>query len=143
VQPIIRYDIGDRVVLRPQPCACGSPLPAIEVQGRVDDTVVLQGEGGRAVRLLPLALTTVLEDDAGVYDFQIVQDGAHALRLSVAGEAAPDATKRARSALAAFLDRQGLSGVHIDAHSCPACERGRSGKVQRVVAAPVKEAETV
>jgi phenylacetate-CoA ligase len=28
VQPFLRYDLGDRVLLRPDPCPCGSPLPA-------------------------------------------------------------------------------------------------------------------
>jgi phenylacetate-coenzyme A ligase PaaK-like adenylate-forming protein len=28
VQPIVRYDLGDSVLLRPDPCPCGSPLPA-------------------------------------------------------------------------------------------------------------------
>lgn len=33
VQPILRYDLGDRVLARPDPCPCGSPLPAIRVRG--------------------------------------------------------------------------------------------------------------
>ncbi len=28
VQPIIRYDLGDSVTARPDPCPCGNPLPA-------------------------------------------------------------------------------------------------------------------
>jgi len=140
VQPLIRCDLGDRVLLRAERCACGSPLPAIEVQGRVDDMVVLRSEAGRAVRLLPLALTTVLEDEAGVFDFQIVQQGEHALRLSVGGGAPATTVQHARSALGAYLRRQGLPKVHIDACRSAAGVRGRSGKVQRVVAEPVSEA---
>ena len=34
VQPLIRYDQGDSVTLRPDACPCGSPLPAIRVVGR-------------------------------------------------------------------------------------------------------------
>ena len=41
VQPIIRYDLGDSVIAKPEPCACGSPLPAIRVEGRHDDVVSL------------------------------------------------------------------------------------------------------
>jgi len=136
-QPLIRCDVGDRVFIRPERCACGSPFPAIEVEGRVDDMLVLHGDDGRAVRLLPLALTTVLEDDAGVFDFQIVQRGAGDLRLTIGGGAAPATLNRARSALAAYLRQQGLPKVRIDAHGSAARVRGRSGKVQRVVAEPV------
>src|SRR4029434_4157611 len=28
-QPLIRYDLGDRVLTKPDPCRCGSELPAI------------------------------------------------------------------------------------------------------------------
>lgn len=38
VQPIIRYEVGDRVVMSEQPCACGSRLPRIaRVEGRTAD----------------------------------------------------------------------------------------------------------
>ena len=33
VQPIIRYDLGDSIIAKPEPCACGSRLPAIQVEG--------------------------------------------------------------------------------------------------------------
>ena len=39
VQPIVRYDLGDRVRAATARCACGSPLPAIQVEGRCDDVV--------------------------------------------------------------------------------------------------------
>jgi len=135
-QPLIRYDLGDRVRLRAERCACGSPLPAIEVQGRIDDMLVLRGDGGGKVRLLPLALTTVLEDEAGVFDFQIVQCGESALRLTIGGAVDTTALQHARSSLAAYLRRQGLARVRIDARRCTPGVRGRSGKVQRVVAEP-------
>ena len=138
VQPLIRYDLGDRVVVHPQRCACGSPLPTIDVQGRCDDMVVLRNGRGRGVRLLPLALTTVLEDDAGVFDFQLVQLDACALQLTVGADAG--STERARAALVAYLKRQGLPHVRIEAQAGMHRVQGRSGKLQRVVA---REAETL
>ncbi|MBX3604758.1 MAG: phenylacetate--CoA ligase family protein [Piscinibacter sp.] len=135
VQPLIRYDLGDRVTLHPQHCACGSPLPVLEVQGRVDDSLVLRDTRGHAVRLLPLALTTVMEDEAGVLDFQIVQRGERALELSVGAPEGEAALVRSRAALRAYLRSQGLAGVQLRAHTGPPPQRGRSGKLQRVVAA--------
>ena len=73
VQPLIRYDLGDQVTLQAGPCGCGSPLPVIRVQGRQDDALHMAGRGGRPVTLLPMALSTVLEDDAGVFDFYLRQ----------------------------------------------------------------------
>jgi phenylacetate-coenzyme A ligase PaaK-like adenylate-forming protein len=34
VQPIIRYDLGDSILVKPDPCGCGSPLPALRAEGR-------------------------------------------------------------------------------------------------------------
>jgi len=136
VQPLIRYELGDRVAVAPQACPCGSPLPAIEVQGRVDDVIVMHDDHRRPVRLLPLALTTVLEDQAHVFDFLLTQQGHHALRLRVGehGEAGQRAAQRARQALGDYLQRQGLPDVQLDCACGRTGHRGRSGKVQRVVA---------
>ena len=137
LQPLIRYDLGDSVTLHSRRCACGSHLPVIEVQGRSDDTLRLGAPGSHAVSVLPLALSTVLEDDAGLFDFQLVQLGPCELllRTGMRGEAAGEVLRRARTALAAFLALQGLTGVQIHCRSGEPGRRGRSGKVQRVVAA--------
>jgi phenylacetate-coenzyme A ligase PaaK-like adenylate-forming protein len=136
VQPLIRYDLGDCVRLHAKHCACGSSLPVIDVQGRVDDSVVLNDAAGRAVRLLPLALTTVMEDEAGVYDFQILQQGHDALLLHVAahGDDGSKQLERAQRALCHYLRAQGLAGVSVRGQSGKPGACGRSGKVQRVVA---------
>jgi len=83
VQPLIRYDLGDRARRHAGVCSCGSHLPVIDVQGRCDDTLRLGRPQGRFVSVLPLALSTVLEDDAGLFDFQLVQQGPCELLLRV------------------------------------------------------------
>jgi len=135
VQPLIRYDLGDRVTFSATPCRCGSSLPAIEVEGRVDECVLLHDDQGHDVRLLPLALTTVLEDQAGVYDFKLEQEDANSLLLSVAaaGTAGESALRRARTMLRSFLRQQGLTHVRLHGHCGTPSRRGASGKVQRVV----------
>jgi phenylacetate-coenzyme A ligase PaaK-like adenylate-forming protein len=138
VQPLIRYDLGDRVVLQSQACACGSALPVVRVDGRSDDTLSLHTASGHAVRLLALALTTVLEEEAGLFDFQLEQTGLCALRLRSAlqGEAADLALRRGRDALAAMLARHGLGAVTIRLRSGVPNRRGPGGKVRRVIALP-------
>jgi phenylacetate-CoA ligase len=138
VQPLIRYDLGDRVTLQVQACACGSALPVIEVQGRDDDILRLGEPGMPLVQVLPLALSTVLEDDAGLFDFQIVQQGPSELLLRTGshGDEASRTLGRARAALMAFLEQQGAVGVHIHCHSGQPARHGRSGKIQRVIALP-------
>jgi phenylacetate-coenzyme A ligase PaaK-like adenylate-forming protein len=70
LQPIIRYELGDRVTIRPDRCTCGSPLPAIEVEGRTDDVITFPGSEGDPVQILPLALTTVIEAAQAYIDFR-------------------------------------------------------------------------
>lgn len=137
VQPLIRYDLGDRVTLQPGRCACGSALPVIEVEGRCDDSLRL-GSGARPVHVLPLALSTVLEDEAGLYDFQLVQQGPSQLllRTGLSGQQAEESLRRGRVALAAYLSRLGAPRVRIECHCGQPAHPGRSGKLQRVIALP-------
>ncbi len=137
-QPLIRYDLGDRITLAPQRCSCGSVLPVIDVQGRCDDVLVLTGPKGRPVTLLPLALTTVLEDEARLIDYQLLQRDAHTLLLRV--PLSPDQTSEtldhACTLLRAWCRQQGLPNVDLIGEAGPLLPRGRSGKVQRVVRLP-------
>ena len=135
VQPLIRYDLGDRLRFHDRPCACGSPFPVIEVRGRSDDTLRL-GDGDREIRVSPLAVSTVLEDDAGLFDFQLVQRGPSRLELTtrLRGRAALQDLHRGRDALQAFIDGQGARGVSIRCRCVEPIRQGESGKIKRVVA---------
>ncbi|MDP3251811.1 MAG: AMP-binding protein [Hydrogenophaga sp.] len=138
VQPLIRYDLGDRVTFQSAPCACGSHLPVITVSGRDDDTVQLPGgQRGTPVSVVPLAVSTVLED-AGLFDFQLLQESAGELLLttSLSGKTAQRQLDSARQKLEAFLFGQGARGVHVKCRSGVIPRSGRSGKVQRVISTP-------
>lgn len=60
-QPIVRYDLGDAVLLRPDPCPCGDPLPAIQVQGRSADLLTFPARTGPPVTIAPLTISLALE----------------------------------------------------------------------------------
>jgi phenylacetate-CoA ligase len=72
VQPILRYDLGDSILLRPDPCPCGSPLPAIHVQGRAANVLTFPTDRGEQVSIVPLAFDTLLARIRGIELFQIV-----------------------------------------------------------------------
>jgi len=136
VQPLIRYDLGDRVKLHREACACGCTLPVIEVEGRQDDALVMAGRDGQPVTLLPLALTTVLEDQAGVFDFHVRQrdDRTLVLRLPMQGSDGVMAVARCRAVLKKFAFEQELKPIHVLGELGQAVPRGRSGKAKRIVA---------
>ena len=91
-----------------------------------------------AVQILPLALCTVLENDAGLFDFQLVQRGPNELSLSTSacGASAESGLRQTRAVLSGFLAAQGAGKVRIDCHSRRPRRLGRTGKLQRVIAAP-------
>lgn len=137
VQPLIRYDLGDCVTLCTAPCRCGSHHPVIEVQGRDDDTLHLAGAPGKpVVCVVPLAVSTVLEEEAGLFDFQLVQQGPRDLLLKThdRGAQATRTLHRARAVLRAFLAAQGAPDVHIQCRVGESAVCGRSGKTRRVIA---------
>lgn len=132
IQPIVRYDLGDSVTVQAADCPCGSPLPAIRAEGRRDDVLCLRGRDGSAIRLSPLAVTTVMEEVTGNHRFQVVQTAPDAidLRLGDRGE-----WHAAHAALAAFLRQQSLANVRVRlADEAPAPDP-RSGKLREVVVA--------
>jgi phenylacetate-CoA ligase len=134
VQPIIRYDLGDRVRVQATPCACGSALPAIEVEGRRDEVVTFTARDGTPVRLIPLALTTVIEEAAHVYCFQIIQQAPDRLELRLTAANRRRAGAAARRALRELLDRNALQHVTVTlATEEPQCDP-RDGKLRQVIA---------
>lgn len=137
VQPIIRYDLGDRIALHDAPCPCGTRLPVIQVEGRSGDVVHLGTPGAGQAKVSGLALTSLLESVAGLSDFQLIQQAPDELMLHT--ELPPSSAKaildRARSALQGFLKRQGAQGVRIHCHAGRPSLRARNGKVRRLIMA--------
>ena len=138
IQPVIRYDLGDSIVERPDRCECGSPLPAIRAEGRRDDVLALRATDGSVVRLSPLALTTVVEDAAAGHRFQLVQTGPDHIALRLEACAASERNARwhaAERALHAYLAHQALDNVRVTLDTHPPVTDARSGKFREVIAA--------
>ncbi len=136
VQPLVRYDLGDKVSMPAGRCECGSPLPVLQVQGRHDEPLVMAGYKGQPVTLLPLALSTVLEDNAGVFDFYLLQIDACTLELHLPleGKAGQQALARCSTELQTFATAMGLAPIKVHGKLGPVAPRGRSGKACRIVA---------
>ena len=136
VQPLVRYNLSDHITLHPERCPCGSPLPVISVQGRHDEPLVMAGANGQLVTLLPMALSTVLEDEAGVFDFYLHQldDCTLVLHLPLEGDVGRAAVARGCAALVAFATAQGVVAIEVQAQLGQAVPRGRSGKACRITA---------
>jgi len=139
VQPILRYDIGDRVTMTPLPCPCGSPLPGIQVEGRRDDVLSLRAKSGGTVALLPMSLSTVVEETPGVRSYQLIQAGPDRIRLRVEEVPGHD-RKRVCDDLAArlrtFLSSQGAAPVDVETTEERPVRDRAGGKLRQVIADP-------
>ena len=125
VQPIIRYDLGDSVLQRPDPCPCGNPLPAIRVTGRAADVLTFPTNDGAHASIAPLAFSLVLDRVAGVEKAQIVQTAPDRLRMRLRIHSRADVEKvwrEAHRAVTALLTEHGLREVTV--------ERGDEAPVQ-------------
>lgn len=133
VQPILRYDLGDRILQRPDPYPCGNPLPAIRVRGRAADILTFPTERGEKVAMPSLALE--IDHVPGVELFQIVQTAPTQLRVRLhpAADADPNRVWRAvHSELTKLLNEHGLGQVSVELAAEPPVPSS-AGKYRTVI----------
>ena len=135
VQPLIRYDLGDRVTVVVDPCACGNRLPAIRVEGRTGDLLVFAAPGGRSVSILPLALGTVIEETPGVDRFQAIRTGPTTVSVRLEFSPGADPSRvwaEVDRRLSAFLAEQGVLAASIEHSVKPLAIDPKTGKFHQV-----------
>lgn len=135
VQPILRYDLGDSVLQRPDACPCGSPLPAIRVQGRAADVLTVAPAAGPAVRLAPLLFDALVDRVPGLERLQIVQTAPDALRVRLRVSVAADAEAvwgRLAKELQELLARQQAGAIRVERGAEPP-EQTAGGKYRTVL----------
>jgi len=132
VQPILRYDLGDSVIERPDACPCGNPLQAIRVQGRSSEALRFPTSGGAEVLVPPLAAEIDVPD---VELMQIVQVTPTTLRVRLkfaAGANGDQLWQLVHAKMAGLLSRYGLGEVRIErAEEAPVQSVG--GKYRAVI----------
>ena len=105
--------------------------------GRRDDVLRVPSlrRKGETVSLLPMALCTVVEEQCGLFDFQLQQRDTHTLVLRVPheGEEAHAVIDRCRDALQHFATAQGAEPIHVLGEVGVTVPRGRSGKACRML----------
>ena len=89
-QPFLRYDQGDSVIQRPDPCPCGNPLPAIQVLGRAGDELVFSDLNGQQVKINLILISTEIDRVPGLDLFQLVMTSPTAMRVRLVPAASSD-----------------------------------------------------
>lgn len=83
VQPIIRYDQGDSITLRPDSCPCGNPFPAIRVMGRKNDMLRMRTADGEQKLLSPMTFYILLDMIPTLRRWQVIQKGPSTISLRI------------------------------------------------------------
>ena len=135
VQPVIRYRLGDCVVLDAEPCACARALPTIRLEGRTDEILRVPRTGGREVALLPMAVATVIEETPGVRRYQVLQTAPSTLTVRLETDPGADRTEvwfRVWARFAALLQAKHAAGVALQLAREGPQANPRSGKLRHV-----------
>ncbi|MBR0139831.1 MAG: phenylacetate--CoA ligase family protein [Firmicutes bacterium] len=134
-QPFIRYEVTDRVIMHREPCGCGRLSPWIELEGRTDDVTSFT-EGGKTVRIAPLAVYAALKEVHELRRFQVLVYPENRVELRIEEAEGADraaAFEKAKARLCEYLASQGVFDVSVSlSELCPRQDPG-SGKFKHIV----------
>lgn len=109
IQPFIRYELTDRVIVHDEKCKCGKTSHWIEIEGRTDD--ILEFENG--VLIAPMSFYKILEEIKEITRFQLVQRAKNKLELRLNSVNRELAFKNANEELQNFLKGKGINNTEI------------------------------
>ena len=109
-QIMARYRMNDLLRLSEGPCACGSPLRALdEIVGRMDDVFVFDRADGARVLVTPDVMRNAVLDAArDIADFRILREGRDTVALVLQPALSAASADAALAALAHVFAQRGL-----------------------------------
>jgi putative adenylate-forming enzyme len=132
-QPLIRYEMSDRVAALEGVCACGRPFMRIaSVEGREEDVLTMSGRGGEVARVHPNVFHGPL-DLLAVGGWQVVQTGPSSIRVLLAEPYEVDEAG-AVVELRASLDRAGVPQATVEIERVRSIPRTALGKAPLIKA---------
>lgn len=128
IQPFIRYELTDRVIVHDEGCACGRTSYWLEIEGRTDD--ILTFEGG--IDIAPMSLYKILEEVPDIRRFQLIQKASDEVELRLIADDRVKAFEEAKKALQGFFVSKGIANLKIAlSEDDPAADR-ISGKFKHI-----------
>ena len=127
IQPFIRYELTDRVIVHNEKCKCGRTTRWLEIEGRTDDIL----EFGKGIRIAPMSLYKVLEEVKEVRRFQLIQRSPDRVELRLVSDDPEEAFARAKHDLQAFFENKGLTVEIIKSDESPKADE-ISGKFKHI-----------
>ena len=108
IQPFIRYELTDRIILHGEQCRCGRQNRWLEIEGRTDD-ILSFGD----VNIAPMSLYKILEEVKPIRRFQLVQRSENRLELRMISDDPETAFADAKRGLLGYFEERGLHDIEI------------------------------
>jgi len=128
IQPFIRYELTDRVILHNEKCKCGKTTRWLEIEGRTDDIL----EFANGILIAPMSFYKILQEVKEIKRFQLVQNAQDKLELRIVAEDREQAFNNAKDKLEEFLNSKGVSNVEITLSDKSPQANKTSGKFNHV-----------
>ena len=109
IQPFIRYELTDRIIVHNEKCRCGKNTLWLEIEGRTDDTLLFEN----GVKIAPMSLYKILEEVKCIRRFQLIQTGPKQLELRLISDQKEEGFAEAKQELLAFLKSKGVEDPEI------------------------------
>lgn len=109
IQPFIRYELNDRVIVHDEKCKCGKNTKWIEIEGRTDDIL----EFNDNILIAPMSFYKILEEIKEITRFQLVQKSSKLLELRIISDNKEESFKKAYEELKKFLNSKNIFNVEI------------------------------
>ncbi|HXZ04555.1 MAG TPA: hypothetical protein VEH81_06955 [Ktedonobacteraceae bacterium] len=126
-QPLIRYEVSDRLCLSSHICSCRRPFALVEdIQGRKEDVLLFPGTDGVEVRIMPHVFHKVM-DVIPVQQWQIMQEEG-GIRILVSGIREGFSQEALLHSLEAMLSAQGAVVPAIQVSQAAGIQRSTTDK---------------
>lgn len=129
IQPFIRYEVTDRVIVHSESCGCGKHSKWIEIEGRTDD--ILCFENG--IKFAPMSFYKILSHISDIKRFQLIQKSRDILELRIVSDNKKVAFEKAKNELEKFVRSNGTAVSIILSNEQPQAN-SVSGKFKHVYA---------
>lgn len=128
IQPFIRYELNDRIIVHNEKCKCGKSSCWLEIEGRTDD--ILEFENGTLIA--PMSFYKILEEIKEIVRFQLIQRSYQKLELRLVADEKKIAFDKAKNELQEFLNSKNITDVEIFlSHELPQANKV-SGKYNHI-----------
>lgn len=109
IEPFIRYELTDRVIVHNEKCKCGKVTHWLEIEGRTDD--ILEFEN--SILIAPMSFYKILEEIKEIVRFQLIQRSINKLELRIVSDNKDKAFMVAKNKLQEFLRVKNIYNVDI------------------------------